>query len=73
MTDILKFQILLNSINTAETKFTTFYCRDNCGWNGNEPGDNTVRDYIAMQIDEASDIHIIFDKNGAFQRFSHHG
>lgn len=73
MTDILKFQLLLNSINTDESKFTTFYCEDEHGWYGNETGDNTPRDYIAINFIEASDIHIIFDKDGNFLRFAHHG
>lgn len=73
MTDILKFQLLLNSINTAESKFTVYYCKDVHAWEANEPGDNTVRDYIAMEINEASDIKIVFDKYGAFKRFTHHG
>lgn len=73
MTDIMKFQLLLNSINTPETKFTVYYCKDISGWKANKPGDNTVQDYIAMEIDERSDIHIMFDKYGKFQRFTHHG
>lgn len=69
MTDILKFQILLASVYCG---FTCYHCNED-GWERYESEDSTVSGYIAMEIEAASDIKIVFDNEGNFKRFTHHG
>lgn len=67
MTDILKFQILLNSVHCG---FKAMYCEDENGWDTNNPDDYTPRAYITLEI---GDVNIVFDSLGGFKKITHHG